>query len=74
MQLIAESKVSSAIYEVCRAATSEFALATQTGLYFCTYESTDNCFVMRDEYYLTEYIVTQVYQASKDLFICGLWG
>ena len=71
---LCEVKVLSGIYHVMKTTNGEFALASQSGLYFCQYSSIEQNFTLQKDFYLADYIVTQVVEVAPNKFAAGIWG
>ena len=62
MTKVAENKVASAIYKVIRTSQDDYALACSGGLFFATYDSRKKQFVKSPDFFLTDHLITQVFE------------
>ena len=74
MTKVAENKVASAIYKVIRTSQDDYALACSSGLFFATYEARQKKFVKSPDFYMSDHLVTQLYEVSPNKFAVGCWG
>ena len=71
---IAESKIAGAIYKVAKTSQDDYALACSGGLYFADYDNRHKKFFKAKEFFLSDHVVTQVFEVSNNRYAVGCWN
>lgn len=71
---VAENKVASAIYKVIRTSQDDYALACSGGIFFASYDHRTKKFQKLPDFYMSDHVVTQIYEIQPNKFAAGCWG